>query len=104
MGGMVRWMFFALLIFVGNCACHVSEGVAFERFDLVSTDDLKTMLDQRAKNQTDFILLNTLDELIFRDQSIPGSINIPWSQIEARHGELGNEKERLIITYCVGYR
>lgn len=101
---MYRWILITLMISVGMDVCRVPESVAFERFDLVSTDELKFMLDQRMHGKMDFLLVNTLDELIFKDQAIPGSINIPWSQIEERHGELGTAMDRLIITYCVGYR
>jgi len=77
---------------------------AFERFALVSTEELKTLLAERGAGKRDFHLLNTLDEIIFRDRAIPGSINIPWSAIEDRYGELGPDSDRLIITYCIGYR
>jgi len=77
---------------------------AFERFALVSTEELKTLLAERSADKADFLLLNTLDEIIFRDRAIPGSINIPWSAIDNRYGELGPDRDRLIITYCIGYR
>lgn len=77
---------------------------ALERFDLVTTEQLERLLAERNSDEIDFLLINTLDELIYRDESIPGSINIPWSRIDSRHTELGPDKNTLIITYCMGYR
>lgn len=79
-------------------------GNAFERFDVVSTEELKTILQARQRGETDFVLVNTLDEIIYKDKNIPGSINIPWSQIDSRYKELGEDKDKLIITYCIGHR
>ena len=90
----------ALLVFL----LTVSPIRAFERFEVVSTTDLRQMLDQRDNGTIDFTLLNTLDEIIFRHQSIPGSINIPWSTIATRHKELGPDKDKLVISYCIGHR
>lgn len=80
------------------------EAGAMERFDLVTTEQLEQLLAQRHDGGVDFLLVNTLDEMIYRDEAIPGSINIPWSRIDSRHKELGPDKNRLIITYCMGYR
>lgn len=77
---------------------------ALERFDLVTTEELEQLLVKRKGGEVDFLLVNTLDEMIFRDEAIPGSINLPWSQIDNRHQELGSDKNVLIITYCMGYR
>ena len=79
-------------------------GEAFERFDVVSTQELQELLEQRRDGTTEFLLLNTLDEIIYKSSSIPGSINIPWGEIDTRFTELGENKERLIITYCIGHR
>lgn len=83
---------------------QTSPGEAFVRFDVVSTQELHELLEQRRQGQTDFLLINTLDEIIYKSSSIPGSINIPWSEIDSRYTELGENKERLIITYCIGHR
>lgn len=77
---------------------------ALERFDLVTTEQLEQLLVKRKAGEVDFILVNTLDEMIFRDEAIPGSINLPWSRIDNRYQELGPDKNALIITYCMGYR
>jgi rhodanese-related sulfurtransferase len=75
-----------------------------ERFDIIKTEQLHEMLVRRKAGEIDFLLVNTLDEIIYRDQFIPGSINIPLDKVAERLDELGNDKNRLIITYCMGYR
>ncbi len=77
---------------------------ALERFDLVTTSEMAQLLEEREKELTDFILVNTLDEMIYRDSYIPGSINIPLSRFDEFNSRLGPDKDKLIITYCMGYR
>lgn len=101
-------MFWYRVIFLFLCGYGVlgmaSTLQAFERFGLVSTNELVQLLEKRSRGEVQFILVNTLDEIIYRDQAIPGSINVPWSQVDTRYPELGSDKEQSIITYCVGYR
>ena len=61
------------LILLGETA-----SLALERFDIVTTEQMKQMLDDRIAGKTDFVLVNSLDEIIFRSASIPGSVNVPW--------------------------
>ena len=77
---------------------------SMERFDVLTTQELKTMLDERASGAIDFLLVNTLDELISADSSIPGSIKLPWYKVNELSHMLGTDKEKLIVTYCMGYR
>lgn len=70
-----------------------------ERFDIVTTEEMKQMLEDRAAGLTDFVLVNSLDEIIFRHSSIPGSVSLPWSRIEKVAHRLGNDKDKLIIIY-----
>lgn len=92
-----------LLIF--TCILLISSnGFALERFDIVTTETLKNMLELRAQGKENFILLNTLDKIIADHHTIPGSINIPWNNVKERSQELGKDKNIPIITYCMGYR
>ena len=75
-----------------------------ERFDIVTTQELSSLLAERQKGETDFVLVNTLDEILFRDKAIPGSISVPWSRVKTAYTRLGNDKDKLVITYCMGYR
>lgn len=70
-----------------------------ERFELITTLELEQMLAQRQRGEIDFVLVNSLDEIIYRHNSIPGSINVPWSRVNELAGRLGTDKNRLIITY-----
>ncbi|UCF94143.1 MAG: hypothetical protein JSW39_08295 [Desulfobacterales bacterium] len=72
---------------------------ALERFDIVTTEELRQMLADRAAGKTEFLLVNSLDEIIYRDSSIPGSINIPWCRVAQMADRLGEDKDKLIITY-----
>jgi len=72
---------------------------AMERFDIVTTQQLRQMLDDRRLNKIDFILVNSLDEIAFRNSSIPGSINLPWSRVKESASILGEDKNKLIVTY-----
>lgn len=73
---------------------------AFERFDIVTTEQLKEMLDARENHTSkDFLLVNTLDEIIYRNEHIPGSVNLPWSKIAEYKSVLGDNKDQQIIFY-----
>ena len=87
-------LFAFVLILLGGTA-----SLALERFDIVTTEQMKQMLDDRAAGKTDFILVNSLDEIIFRSASIPGSINLPWYRAKETASRLGEDKDKLIITY-----
>ena len=73
--------------------------VALERFDIVTTQELERLLAQRQAGETDFVLVNALDEMIYRHTSIPGSINLPWSRMDQLVHRLGPDRNKLIITY-----
>lgn len=93
----IGWSILAVLLLHSAVA-------AMERFDIVTTNQMKQMIDDRAAGRADFILVNTLDEIISLHSSIPGSVNLPWSRIGELQGRLGPDKDKLIVTYCMGYR
>ena len=72
---------------------------AMERFELITTLELEHMLAQRQQGEIDFTLVNSLDEIIYRHNSIPGSVNVPWSRVDELAGRLGTDKSKLIIIY-----
>jgi len=92
------WTFLMLLLTGIHCA------VAMERFDLITTDELEQMLKARQKGEIDFLLVNVLNEIVFRNVAIPGSINIPWNLIDEKVHLLGDDLDKLIVTHCMGYR
>lgn len=88
-------------IFLSLLFLCVASSVTYglERFDIVTTDQMKQMIEERAAGKIDFILVNSLDEIIFRNSSIPGSINIPWIKVDKLAHMLGEDKNKLIVTY-----
>ena len=88
-----------LLIASIFCIIFPSMCWAMERFSIVTTSDMETMLEQRAKGDLVFILVKSLDECLFRAHSIPGSINLLWSRVDSCIGRLGYDKDRLIVVY-----
>jgi len=86
-----------LVLFLALC-CPLWAN-AMERFEIVTTEQLEQMLADRSAGKADFALVNTLDEMVYRHCSIPGSVNLPWSQVGAYADRLGKDKQRLIVTY-----
>jgi 3-mercaptopyruvate sulfurtransferase SseA len=72
---------------------------ALERFEIISTQELERMLKERKEDKVDFVLVNTLDEIIFRSTSIPGSVNVPWSRLDETKHRLGTNKKKPLIFY-----
>ena len=81
------------------CLLINSNAFSMERFDIVTTEELKEMLEKRTAGRLDFLLVNGLDKIVYRDGSIPDSINIPWSNVKENAFKLGADKNKLIITY-----
>lgn len=61
-----------------------------------------TELIQKKKNGDDFLLVNVLDEPLFRKQHIPGSINIPVSDehFVDRMEEQVADRTKPVVVYC----
>ncbi len=76
-----------------------SSGSALERFDIITTAEMKQLLDDRKSGKIDFILVNGLGKMIFNHASIPGSINIPLNSYAQFATKLGENKDKLIIPY-----
>lgn len=70
-----------------------------ERFDIITTAEMKTMLEQREEGQVDFLLVNSLDKIIYNHAAIPGSINIPLSRQDEYVGLLGADRNRLLVVH-----
>lgn len=98
---MKKWIWSLVIVIVLSFAATTQ---AMVRFPIVTTQNLQQLLEERSQGTMQFLLVNTLDMLIAEHHSIPGSVNIPWSRIAELSEQLGNNKEKLIITYCMGYR
>lgn len=70
-----------------------------ERFDIITTAEMHTMLKQRENGQIDFLLVNSLDRIIYNHAAIPGSINIPLSALGEYAEQLGEDTNRLLVVY-----
>jgi hypothetical protein len=94
----LQWTLLLLLL------AGIHSAGAMERFDLVTTEELQQMLTARDKGEIDFLLVCTLDEIIYRDVAIPGSISVPWIRVDETIHLLGEDHGKLVVTYCMGYR
>lgn len=63
-------------------------------FPDISTLDLKNKLDVKEK----FLLVNALSDIDFDMEHIPGSVNIPFGEIQTTD-KLPQDKETLIVFY-----
>lgn len=96
-GGAMKLWFKIMIIGIGLLATVPAD--ALERFDIITTQELEQMLVARKSGELDFMLVNSLDEIIALNASIPGSINIPWSRIDETIHRLGDDKDKQIIVY-----
>lgn len=87
------------LLLVGVCLLLPPCAGALERFDIISTRQLQELLTARKAGTVDFILVNSLDEVIYRDAHIPGSVNIPLARVDELIDRLGVDRNKLIIPY-----
>ncbi len=84
--------------------------IFFFGFSAFSTANAETGIDYSAEQLKRLIdsgksvfLLNPLSEIEFNQAHIPGSVNIPVSQIR-KTTKLPEDKDTLIVTYCKGPR
>ncbi len=83
-----------LMIILGFSICSIGFAAGFKT---LTAKDLKDKLDS---GETVF-LLNPLSDLEFNEKHIPGSVNIPLHTI-AETTLLPDDKNTLIVTYCLG--
>lgn len=77
-------------------ACLLAKsGLAME-FPEIKAEQLKAKMDAGEN----LLLINPLSDVEFNDRHIPGSVNIPLQKVLI--AELPKDKERLIVTYCLG--
>jgi rhodanese-related sulfurtransferase len=73
----------------------------------LSADELKTIsLEELKANMAageEIMLINPLSDILFNEGYIPGSANIPLSELAATD-KLPSDKKRLIVSYCSGPR
>jgi len=67
---------------------------------LVDTDEVKRMID----SDTGILVVNTLAPILFRDQAIPGSVNLPYENLKREKISFPEDKNRKMVFYCLGYQ
>jgi rhodanese-related sulfurtransferase len=64
----------------------------------ITTDELKTIYDAKA----DFLLINALSPIEFAEESITGSVNIPYNGLKSGKVKLPQNKGKKLVFYCKG--
>ena len=64
----------------------------------ITTDELKTIYDAKG----DFLLINALSPIEFAEESITGSVNIPYTGLKSGKVKLPQSKGKKLIFYCKG--
>jgi rhodanese-related sulfurtransferase len=72
-----------------GCACCLEEKIV-----TITAEDLKDNLERSAN----FVVINVLDEDVFNDCHIKGSINIPLAKLKETVQNW--DKNKSIVTYC----
>lgn len=62
----------------------------------ISRDEIWTRMESGAS----MTLVEALPEKYYRSGHLPGAINIPLDEIEARAGELLPDRDALVVVYC----
>jgi rhodanese-related sulfurtransferase len=63
----------------------------------ISRDELRTRLQDRA-----LVILNVMPRETYADGHIPGSINLPVAEVEAKATSLISDPNQEIAVYCSG--
>jgi rhodanese-related sulfurtransferase len=72
--------------------------LAQQPFPYVGTDELKRMIDSKE----DFVLADALSPIEFAEESIPGSVNVPYEWLRSGKGKLPADKSKRLVFYCKG--
>lgn len=64
----------------------------------ITTDELKTIADAKE----DFLLINALSPIEYAEESIAGSVNIPYSSLKDGKAKLPESKGKRLVFYCKG--
>ena len=91
---MRKWTFLGPSMLIIGLLLVFTPSIRAADFPEISTAELKSKLDSQEK----FLLVNTLSDIEFRVEHIPGSINIPVGQVKTTD-KLPQDKETLIVFY-----
>ena len=62
----------------------------------ISRDELKQKLDRKDN----FLLIETLPQIVYQHAHLPGAINLPPDQLKELAPTLLSEKKSEIVVYC----
>jgi rhodanese-related sulfurtransferase len=65
---------------------------------LIGTDELKQLVDAKA----DLVLADALSPIEFAEESIAGSVNVPYEALKAGKAKLPADKAKRVVFYCKG--
>ena len=71
---------------------------AQQAFPFLGTDELKRMLDAKE----DFVLADALSPIEFAEESIAGSVNVPYELLRSGKVKLPADKAKRVVFYCKG--
>ena len=89
----------SLTLFLGIWFCLIPFTLkAQSSIPVITTDELKAIYDAKG----DFLLINALSPIEFAEESITGSVNIPYSGLKSGKVTLPKNKGKKLIFYCKG--
>lgn len=74
---------------------------AASKYNIITTNELKAIYGGVSK---DFVLIDALSPIEYKMSHIKGAINIPTSKFKENIASLPTDKNKKIITYCLGPR
>lgn len=86
-------MLIAVLLFLAPLGAEAQSSIPF-----ITTDELKKIYDEKA----DFMLINALSPIEFAEESIAGSVNIPFTRLKSGKAKLPESKGKKLVVYCKG--
>ena len=93
----IRYLRWATAMLLAVVVCVVAERSEAKAFPEINAEQLKERMDAGEE----LLLLNPLSKIEFEDKHIPGSVNIPLQNILVAEN-LPENKDHLIVTYCLG--
>jgi rhodanese-related sulfurtransferase len=94
------YVFVALLFMVPGTSSVVAAASPETEFRMISTDQLKTMIDEKK----DFALIDARTKEEYEEAHITGAVSIPENSFEKSLSLLPADKGRLIVFYCNGMK
>ena len=88
----------AALAAVIAAAVLAPSALAQPSIPIVGTDEVKRLVDAKA----DFVLADALSPIEFAEESIAGSVNVPYEALKAGKVKLPADKAKRVVFYCKG--